>query len=127
MTVDGSTELDQALSTEERARALSELLAADQHFQRWALFVKVPVEQWPDDVKVVFSKTPLDEETPADVLQRWWNLFSSEVALVHETRNQLVHQVHVSDSVLRRAHVLATRLLNTTAGARSDDGLGAIT
>lgn len=116
MSVDGSAELDQALSTEQRARVFSELLVADQHFQRWALFVNVPAEQWPNDVKVVFSKTPLNQETPADVLQRWWNLFSSEVALVHEARNRLVHQVHVSDSVLRRAHLLATRLLNTTVG-----------
>lgn len=114
--MDGSTELDQALSTEKRARALSELLAADQQFQRWALFVKVPVEQWPGDVKIAFSKTPLEQETPADVLQRWWNLFSSEVALVHEARNRLVHQIHVSDSALRRAHLLATQLLNSTVG-----------
>jgi hypothetical protein len=111
-------ELERQLSTEERAEVLSELLQAEASLQRLATFVQVPEQDWPEEVRALSSRSPLRTESASDVLRRWWNLFHDEVALVHQTRNRLVHQQRVSDNELLKARWLARHLLEITHRAR---------
>jgi hypothetical protein len=106
--------LDLALSTEERAKLLADILRMDADLQHLAVYVRVPETDWPTEIKALFSRSPLETERPADVLRRWWILFQDEVTLLHETRNRLVHQVRVSDAELLRARWLASLLMEVT-------------
>jgi hypothetical protein len=110
--------LDRNLGTEERAVVLAEVLQADAALQRLAMFVNVAESDWPQDIKALFSRSPVRTERPGDVLRRWWNLFQDEVALVHHTRNRLVHQVRVSDAELLKASWLANHLIEITSRSR---------
>jgi len=110
--------LDRNLGTEERAAVLAEVLHADATLQRLARFVSVAESDWPQDIKALFSRSPVETEQPEDVLRRWWNLFQDEVTLVHHTRNRLVHQVRVSDAELLKASWLANHLIEITSSSR---------
>ena len=105
-------ELDRNLSTEERADALAGVLRADATLQRLAMFVNVTESEWPGDITALFSRSRVRSEPAAEVLRRWWSLFHDEVALIHQTRNRLVHQQRAGDSELLKARWLADHLLD---------------
>lgn len=108
--------LDDPLSTDERAEAMARLLLADQELTVLATFAGRPVSEWPDDLRARFHGTGLPYDDPASALSRWWTIFADETRLVHDVRNRLVHQTRVPDGDVRRALWIAERLIRIAFG-----------
>ena len=106
--------LPSPLGTDERAKAMRDLLEMDAQLQLMASLTDSPRERWPAGIEEMLPATPLASEDAAEVLRRWKRLFRDEIELVHNTRNRLVHQVKVTDSELLNALTLAQQLLELT-------------